>query len=623
MGYCLPEKFANAFLEALKAGKIQPEELMHMTSAERRVFFEPIVGKDNAREVNVLFEKKLLLKDQQRGLVEWAKQLSGISETTRKTLIDKIDRMAPMLTPNERHGFLADLAEQSLGVGVTEDEGKVIMELTQAAKAARAQPTENLSGVSDDYLKASDDLRAYIGSLMPTTPLKSIGKNLAIIGRNHLLMNPSTPIKTTASQAQNTVMDAITRRLALASKGGLNPGLASQASKEAWATFKATGRNTAAMEAVEDTGRLGEGHRFDTQSGADSGAPAVQAAERAVRWYAKLTNKIAIDYEHVIGFTKFYQGTFFDAANLISSKMAQNEGLTGPAAKERAAEILRDAARIEPETREGAMARLMSQQQAARITATNETPLARLSMGMKDALNRMAPGLGDILMPIAKIPANVVWNGLENAGMGVPLGAYDILKGREKMRSGDETTKNEGFAQFSQGMQRLIRTFGAIGVAAFFSSLLAKKDFREDKYGNSFVNVGGVWINLEYVAAISPALAGMMMARKQARPQDGAVDTFAHYASGAAGALKHAPGIDEVGNLVESITKSNAVQGGENYAKQFFTSRGVPAFIPSLLGEPSRPVERLFFGKHGVETDEEVNEDRRISAQHRAAASNR
>ena len=87
--FCLPKEFSTKFLNSLREGKIIPEKLMDMSSAERRTFFESIVG-ENAQSVNALFESKLLLKDQKRGLVTWAKQITGISEAARRDMLSKI-----------------------------------------------------------------------------------------------------------------------------------------------------------------------------------------------------------------------------------------------------------------------------------------------------------------------------------------------------------------------------------------------------------------------------------------------------------------------------------------------------------------------------------------------------
>ena len=136
MAFCLPKFESEKFIAALRGGKIVPEKLMDMSSAERRTYFETIVGKENALDVNTLFEQKLLLKDQKRGLVSWAKQITGIKEATRKDILSKIERMEKVLSPENERAFLNDLAAKKLGTEVTFEEAKSITDLTgQALKA--------------------------------------------------------------------------------------------------------------------------------------------------------------------------------------------------------------------------------------------------------------------------------------------------------------------------------------------------------------------------------------------------------------------------------------------------------------------------------------------------------
>jgi hypothetical protein len=618
VAFCLPREYANAFLKALKSGEVQPDKLMDMSSQDRRAFFAKIVGDENAREVNAAFESKLLLKDQQRGLISWAKKTAGISEPVRKGLVDKINSLDRVLQPEDEHGFLADLAAKKLGTDVTYDEAQKITQLSQKAALERDKPTDNLSGVSDEYLKAADDLNHYVKSLKPVTALRSIGKNVAIIARNNLLMNPSTPIKTSIGQTVNSAMDIFSRRIGNQTLGGANPDLASEANKEAWKTFMATGHNTAAMESLQDAGKLGEKTRFDVPEGMLSANPAVRAVEAGVRNVARVSNKIAIDWEHNIAFTKFYQKAFYDMANIASTNIAKSEGLVGETLKARAADIFRDAARVQPETDVGALVRMEAQKQGARVTSTNDTYISRLALGVKDALNKTVNGLGDALMPIAKIPANIIWNGIENAGVGLPMGAKDIFEGRAKIQSPDMQTRYEGMAQFAFGVQRIARVVGVLGTAAYFSSLLNKKDFKSDNYGNHFAKIGNVWINMEYINAISPALAGMMSVKAYGKPRDDAVTTGSRYVSGALQGLKSAPGIDELSSLVTSITNSNYEKGIKKYLSDFFTSRGEPSFIANL--QKDRPIDRLFFGAQGVETPSQVQQDNAAKARARARA---
>ena len=607
MAFCLPLNQTTAFLKAIKDGTITPEKMSAMTSDERRSLFEGIVGKENAKDVNALLESKLLLKDQNRGMVTWAKKVAGISDVQKADLVSKISKMDRLLSPEDKDKFLSDLAEKKLGVGVNADEMQKIIELSKKAQDLKGV-NPKLSGVSDEYLQSREDLKDYIASRKPVSAWKSITRNVFTIFRNNLLMNPSTPVKTTINQAVNSAMDMATRRIGYLSAKGFNGDLASRANAEAWETYRKTGLNTASMENMDDAGMLGEKNRFATTTGKDSSGRVVNAAETATRKIAQVTNKIAIDWEHNISYTKFYQKAFFDGANIISSTIAKGEKLTGEAAKSRAAEILSDAVRIEPKTQEGALVRMEAQKQAARVTSTNKTLMSNFSMAMKDVLNKTIPKLGDAIIPIAKIPANVIWNGIENSGVGIPLGFKDIWQGRKKLQSDDLATKREGLAQLSFGIQRVGRIIGVMSAAALFSSQLTKEDFRQDKWGSNFVKIGNVWINMEYISGISPALAGFMKVRQKRTEGQGAATTASQYISGAASGLKSAPGIDEASALVNDLTNPNYAKGIAKYASNFFSSRGTPRFVQNLM--QNRPIDRLFWGATGVETPKQVEEDK-------------
>lgn len=601
--WCLPKKETAALLEALRS-HLSPERLMGMTSDARRAEFAKIVGDENAHEINARFESKLLLKNQKLGLTNWVNKLGTVSEPVRRDLVSKINKLDRVLSPEDKADFLSDLAAQKLGVGVTSEEAGTVFKLAQEAKVERDAPTASLSGVSDAYLAKANALKGYLESLKPTSTLKSIGFNAAVIARNNLLFNPSTPIKTIIGQAENAVMDFFTRRVGSMSASSLNADLASSAQKEAWATYRKTGVNTAAMESLDDTGQTWKNTQANT---ADAPAGWLGAVERGVGKAAALSNKAIIDWAHAGPFTKFYQQSFYDMANVFSSNMARSEGLTGEAAQARAEEIFRDAAKIKPETAEGANLRRISQQQAARVTSTNETIASRLAVGVRDAMNKAFGGLGDLMMPIMKIPANIIWNGVENAGPGLPIGVVDIFKGRAKIQSADLATRYEGMAQFSGGIQKVARTFGTLGTAALFASQLTPADFKQDRFGASFVKIGSVWINMEYISAISPALAGMMTVKMKGKPGQGLVTDAAQYSGGTLSALKNVPGVHDVGDLIDSLSNVNAATKMRN-ASTFFTSRAVPAFISNLFKD--RPIDRLFFGAHGVETEGDEAKDK-------------
>lgn len=171
MSYCLPKADANKFMQALKTGAIDPAQLMDMTSAERREYFGKIVGKANAEGVNVAFETKLLLKDQQAGLQRWAEQMAGLNPKTRKDFIEKVRGLQNVLEPAEEKAFLADLAAKKFGSAVTFDEAKTIS--TGAKNIADLKTkwnadTQSWSSETDrlKYGTAFVAYQKYVGELM-------------------------------------------------------------------------------------------------------------------------------------------------------------------------------------------------------------------------------------------------------------------------------------------------------------------------------------------------------------------------------------------------------------------------------------------------------------------------
>ena len=165
-------------------------------------------------------------------------------------------------------------------------------------------------------------------------------------------------------------------------------------------------------------------------------------------------------------------------------------------------------------------------------------------------------------------------------------------------------------AQMAAGIQRVVRTVGAMTAATLFASYLNKKDFKQDKYGNHFVRIGDVWINTEYIAAISPSLAGAMSVKENGGfIHQNPVNSAAEYVGGAARGLEGTPGIDEASKLIHEAFESDPAKGIKKYFGDFFTSRSTPAFFQNL--EKNRPIDRLFFGAHGVETDQQQEQDKR------------
>lgn len=169
MAWCLIEKYADQFKQALKEGGIDPFALAEMDSTTRRDYLSQFVGEGNAHHVNTLFESKLLLKNRQRGYITWAKQMSGITKQTRRDLISRIERMDKVLSPAENEMFLEDLAAARLGIGVSQEEAKIISTLSNNKTVLRDKANESgeFSSENDRYQYGSSLvlLEKYVNEL--------------------------------------------------------------------------------------------------------------------------------------------------------------------------------------------------------------------------------------------------------------------------------------------------------------------------------------------------------------------------------------------------------------------------------------------------------------------------
>jgi len=134
MPFCLPKFAVDKLIGSLPS---DPSVLINMTSEQRRAFLEKSIGVDNAQSANALFESKLLLKNQQQGLITWVKKVAGISPEVRYDMISKVQRLDKALTNAEMEVFLEDLVAQRLGIGVTAEETGNLIELSKQVETTK------------------------------------------------------------------------------------------------------------------------------------------------------------------------------------------------------------------------------------------------------------------------------------------------------------------------------------------------------------------------------------------------------------------------------------------------------------------------------------------------------
>lgn len=186
MNICLPKLASDAFKTALKSGRLDPAKLAQMTSEQRRATFSKVVGETNAKNVNSLFESKLLLKNQKQGMITWAKTMAGMKPEVLRDILTKVGKMTEILSPTDMKMFLSDIAEKRLGMHVTAKEASEIASL--ANKVEQTKGGDRMA-----YGRARVAFSNYVGDLklqetklkladFKSDPLKSTGQAISNVG---------------------------------------------------------------------------------------------------------------------------------------------------------------------------------------------------------------------------------------------------------------------------------------------------------------------------------------------------------------------------------------------------------------------------------------------------------
>lgn len=167
--FCIIPRQANEFKQAIIRGEIDINALRDMSSKDRREFFSKYFGESDAKRVNALYEQKLVLKNYERGMVNWAKKVTGLSVDKKRDLQNRIQNMIKRgeLTADNKNQILSDLVEYRLGASVSETEAKKITELSNKAKEL-----SNFTTDKDriEYGKALIDLHQYTDEITKRRP---------------------------------------------------------------------------------------------------------------------------------------------------------------------------------------------------------------------------------------------------------------------------------------------------------------------------------------------------------------------------------------------------------------------------------------------------------------------
>lgn len=578
--FCLHKDDVAKFKAALRSGHdLDPARLQEMSSDERHEAFAKVLGKDNAAEVNALFESKLLLKNVQTGLKNWVKTVAGVKPEVRRDMVAKIEKLDKILNPTEEKTFLKDLAAQKLGVEVSYEEVQKIAEHTKKLKELSTgkdhegnpildkdgQPirTKNEFGnPTNEYFKELNKTKEYIQSLNENSAMS----HLISVARNFKIGAAKTPLKVTVEQTINQGIEAIARAASFGKSGGImgaNPKLTYDYIKGAIKTYNETGYNPASMNSLTEGNMFGD--IFSHHEGQSTGAKGV------LRKFSKVLDRAVIHYGHGIVFNAQFNAAFADFVNRESTRIAKSEGLKGADQKARAAELFKKAAKIGTTDPAAMKIREGGQQDAMRVTNTNTTIGSKWGAFVKQGLNKISGPLrlGDWDVPFSKIPGSIYSNAVDVAGAGIPRAMFQL---KTAVTEGSKAGKYN----FQQPIRTLIRTAGSLAGAAIIAYNIPKDSYDEKR---GMIKIHGVWVSTELLGPLGPAVTGFLQARdaeydkKASRLSNIGTGLYA-YGKGVAEGGKHLPLINEINEIRD--------YGFGSFLKNFIATSIAPAEVTDI-----------------------------------------
>lgn len=296
--------------------------------------------------------------------------------------------------------YIENKVKEKLGIALPKETAKAFIQTARDLDTLSKQRDEFGNPVEAFFVK-KDELERMRNSHTPTSRTKIL---ISTIGRGNMLTAPSTSVLNAVSNTQNYFVENVVRKVANILEGKTNDNIVDKDLMNkyrglAWKTFWDTGYDMSFMTSLLDE-RLYKGESVSHSEGDGWIRGLGRWTEKYV--FSRLISSPDIYFKSVLGFTN-YLGN--EATNI-----AYQEGLTGDKAKARANQLFRDAIKIEPETELGKQIRLKAQTDALILTFQQDTKFAEMLLKVRDAINKGTGdiGIGDIMSPFIKTPANIL-----------------------------------------------------------------------------------------------------------------------------------------------------------------------------------------------------------------------
>lgn len=452
-------------------------------------------------------EKMKALKD---GVKSIADKYQGLEQPD--TVFNQIDWDNEELA----NDYIENKVKEKLGIALPKDIAKAFIQTARELDTLSKQRDE-MGNPTEAFFAKKDELERMRNSHTPTSRAKVL---ISTIGRANMLTAPSTSVLNVVSNSLNYSVENVVRKVGNVLEGKTNDnivdkGLIDKYRAKAWKVFWDTGYDMSFMSSLLDE-RLYKGETVSHSEGDGAIRAVGRFAEKYV--FSRLISTPDIYFKSVLGFTNYLGNEATD--------MAYKEGLTGEKAKARADELFKDAIKIEPETEEGKQIRAKAQTDALILTFQQDTKFAQMLLDVRNAINKGTGdiGIGDILSPFIKTPANIISMGFD-AAVGPFASPVNLLGALTDIKN-----KNYRSARVLQAAKQTTTALLAYTAIALLASLVIDDDdyipdyaqlsqkeraavrARGGSYGS--IKVGGQYVSTDFFGPFEMPLVTFLNTRR-------------------------------------------------------------------------------------------------------------
>lgn len=585
--FCVPPNLVEKLKKSALKGEVDVQQLLNMSSKDRRAFFSKHTNDSLGKLINTEFEKAII-SNQKKALTDWAISVfkpQAKRKTEYKSVLDKINSLDEIgaLDPKSQKEFLEDLVASKLGLSPSPDEVRVIATKAKAIDDAQMKLGDNLGNPESlqeniGFFKAKKDMDKYLQDLNPASNLRVA---TGTIGRGLMLASIKSPILNIGSNIEVGLTEAIARRLSGSGLRGADRQLARDYVKMVGKIYKETGYDISRMMSLSDSGASGARVLDDV---VHSGGPG------AIRKTGRVVEDIVFNKLMGAPDSKFGALHFADSVNTNAFKMAGGD-------RARARAIMQDAMLLEPKTADGLVLRNQGIMDAQYATWTNESWASKMSLGIRKVLNDLSGDIrvGDYVMPFVKTPANVISTGLDYAGLGIPKALVTMIKAIKTGQLKDR--------EVVQSMARdMVR--GGIGLtgAAVIAANISPENFvgaydpkrkqieaLRNSNSNS-VKIGDTWVSLDWFGPFAGPLTGMLYAKKYGKDPASAAYKFAE---GAGSSVFRLPAIETPYELITAAQENQdkSLDEAGQTAFEGAVNDVAGRFVPSIFSDIARALD--------------------------------